>query len=42
MNKNPSKKTWDFQDLMQYRIHQILLTASSYDTFIIEQDEKLI
>ena len=41
MNKNPSKTTWDFQDLMQYRIHEILLIASPYDAFILEQDGKL-
>jgi len=31
----------NFQDLMQYRIHEILLIASPYDAFILEQDGKL-
>ena len=30
-----------FQDLMQYRIHEILLVASPYDAFILEQDGRL-
>ena len=41
MKSNSSKTTWDFQDLMQYRIHEILLIASPYDAFILEQDGKL-
>ena len=31
----------NFQDLMQYRIHEILLIASPYDAFILEQDGNL-
>ena len=31
----------DFQDLMLYRIHEILLVASPYDAFILEEDGKL-
>ena len=31
----------NFQDLMQYRIHEILLIASTYDAFILEQDGNL-
>ena len=27
-----------FQDLMQYRVHEILLVASPYDAFILEED----
>jgi len=34
-------QNWDFQDLMQYRIHEILLVASPYDAFILEEDGKL-
>ena len=30
-----------FQDLMQYRVHEILLVASPYDAFILEQDGRL-
>ena len=30
-----------FQDLMLYRIHEILLVASPYDAFILEEDGKL-
>ena len=42
MNKNQKlKQTWGFQDLMQYRIHEILLVASPYDAFILEEDGKL-
>ena len=35
------KNKIDFQDLMLYRIHEILLVASPYDAFILEQDGKL-
>jgi len=31
----------DFQDLMQHRVHEILLVASSYDAFILEEDGHL-
>lgn len=31
----------DFQDLMRHRIEEILLVASPYDAFILEQDEQL-
>ena len=30
-----------FQDLMQFRVHEILLVASPYDAFILEQDGRL-
>ena len=36
-----TNKKWGFQDLMQYRIHEILLVASPYDAFILEEDGKL-
>ena len=32
---------WGYQDLMQYRIHEILLVSSPYDAFILEEDGKL-
>ena len=38
---NNKNKEWGFQDLMQYRIHEILLVASPYDAFILEEDGKL-
>ena len=42
MNKSSeTNKSWGFQDLMQYRIHEILLVASPYDAFILEEDGKL-
>ncbi|MGA7992886.1 MAG: PEP/pyruvate-binding domain-containing protein [Thermoanaerobaculia bacterium] len=31
----------DFQDLMRHRIEEVLLVASPYDAFILEQDERL-
>ncbi len=36
-----SIKKLKFQDLMQYRVHEILLVASPYDAFILEQDGRL-
>ena len=42
MNKSSqATQSWGFQDLMQYRIHEILLVASPYDAFILEEDGKL-
>ena len=32
---------FNYQDLMLYRIHEILLIASPYDAYILEQDGKL-
>ena len=29
------------QDLIRHRVHEILLVASEYDAFIIEEDESL-
>ena len=31
----------EFQDLMRHRIEEVLLVASPYDAFILEQDEQL-
>ena len=39
--KITQKKRIDFQDLMLYRVHEILLVASPYDAFILEEDGKL-
>ena len=36
-----NKETINFQDLMLNRIHEILLVASPYDAFILEEDGKL-
>ena len=33
-----NKATINFQDLMLNRIHEILLVASPYDAFILEED----
>ena len=30
-----------YQDLIQNRVHEILLVASEYDAFILEEDESL-
>ena len=38
---NQIKDNLHFQDLMLYRIHEILLIASPYDAFTLEQDGKL-
>ncbi len=32
---------WNWHDLMQYRIHEILLVASPYDAYILEEDGRL-
>ena len=40
-NKNTQNDNFSFHDLMLYRIHEILLVASPYDAFILEQDGKL-
>lgn len=36
-----NKTKIDFQDLMPHRIHEILLVASAYDAFILEEDGHL-
>ena len=36
-----TKATINFQDLMLNRIHEILLVASPYDAFILEEDGRL-
>ena len=38
---NNKMSKFHFQDLMLYRIHEILLVASPYDAFILEEDGKL-
>ena len=35
------KSITDFQDLMPHRVHEILLVASPYDAFILEEDGQL-
>ena len=38
---NKSVRHTDFQDLMPHRVHEILLVASPYDAFILEEDGRL-
>ena len=40
MNSNPFKKQYNnnFNQLMSHRVHEILLVASPYDAFILEED----
>ena len=40
-NFNQTTDNLHFQDLMLYKIHEILLIASPYDAFTLEQDGKL-
>ena len=40
-NTSIKSQNWGYQDLMQYRIHEILLVSSPYDAFILEEDGKL-
>ena len=35
------KSKIQFQDLMSHRVHEILLVASPYDAFILEEDGNL-
>ena len=39
--REDTKPSINFQDLMLHRIHEILLVASSYDSFILEEDGRL-
>ena len=38
---NNKMSKFHFQDLMLYRIHEIILVASPYDAFILEEDGRL-
>ena len=38
---NGRKSPTDFQDLMPHRVHEILLVASPYDAYILEEDGQL-
>ena len=38
---NNSKHSDNYQDLMLYRVHEILLVASEYDSYILEEDGRL-
>ncbi|NQU67007.1 MAG: histidine kinase [Candidatus Marinimicrobia bacterium] len=41
-SSNPSvHSTWNFQDMMLHRVHEILLVSSPYDAFILEEDGRL-
>ncbi|MBT3635046.1 MAG: hypothetical protein HN729_06455 [Candidatus Marinimicrobia bacterium] len=39
--KQTPHQTWNFQDLMLHRVHEILLVSSPYDAFILEEDGRL-
>ena len=39
--RQETKESINFQDLMLHRIHEILLVASPYDAFILEEDGRL-
>ncbi len=41
MATNKTTDTWNFQELILHRIHEILLVASPYDAFILEEDGQL-
>ncbi|MBL7023801.1 MAG: hypothetical protein ISR90_07120, partial [Candidatus Marinimicrobia bacterium] len=32
---------WNYQDLMLHRVHEILIVASPYDAYILEEDGRL-
>ena len=38
---NPNRSDQHFQDLMLHRVHEILMVASPYDAFILEEDGRL-
>jgi len=39
--KDLTSVTWNFHDLMLYRVHEILIVSSPYDAFILEEDGRL-
>lgn len=39
--KDLSNVSWNFHDLMLYRVHEILIVSSPYDAFILEEDGRL-
>ena len=41
MSSKKSKQNWDFQELILHRVHEILLVASPYDAFTLEEDGQL-
>ena len=41
ISSNHSSRNRHFQDLMLHRVHDILLVASPYDAFILEEDGRL-
>jgi hypothetical protein len=38
---NNKHQRLDFQDLMLFRVHEILLVSSPYDAYILEEDGRL-
>ncbi len=41
LNELQNEFGWNFQELMLHRVHEILLVASPYDAFILEEDGRL-
>ena len=41
ISSNHTSRNHHFQDLMLHRVHDILLVASPYDAFILEEDGRL-
>ncbi len=41
ISPNHTSRNHHFQDLMLHRVHDILLVASPYDAFILEEDGRL-
>ena len=41
ISQNHTSRNRHFQDLMLHRVHDILLVASPYDAFILEEDGRL-
>ena len=39
--QNVKSQDLQFQDLMLHRVHEILMVASPYDSFILEEDGRL-
>ena len=39
--QNVQSQELQFQDLMLHRVHEILMVASPYDSFILEEDGRL-
>ena len=40
-SKAATSYQWNYHDLMLHRVHEILLVASPYDAYILEEDGRL-